>query len=251
MRSAIDVAKVWMRNKHVIDEWMADYGARTGKSREEIVADRKGHWVHDESAEKVAVIDGFELSACPIGGGEWRYTVVTPWDASEGLCDLDERDDTSATSFLGDVIAETSRVVPEDEPKPVVREKTPPQAPESTGEASKDSPKPVKEQRRGRPKGSRDSKPRKRRTKAEIASKEDGKAKRRTSTRKDGLVPYEKHVAWVPDGNGGYKCHEILLGGLLPQIIVAGKPTAIPSDAIVWPKGKKPRFDLFAMRKSG
>lgn len=98
----LDVATLWTHNHDVTEQWMADYGRRTGKSRVEIIAERQANWRHDARAQVVGVFDGFRLSACPHDGG-WRYTVVTAWGTSEGLCDTDVRDDARAIAYLSQV----------------------------------------------------------------------------------------------------------------------------------------------------
>lgn len=93
---------LWEHNRDVTEQWMADYGRRTGKGRVEIISERQANWRHDARAQVVGVFDGFRLSACPHDGG-WRYTVVTAWGMSEGLCDMAMRDDARTIAYLSQV----------------------------------------------------------------------------------------------------------------------------------------------------
>lgn len=103
--SARHIAEVWLHNKQVVDEWLDDYTSRTGVTREDAIADRQSHWVHDPTAEVVCKIDGYKLSVCQLKTNmAWRYTVVTPWGMSEGLIDHEVRVDLYAVKKLREVI---------------------------------------------------------------------------------------------------------------------------------------------------
>ena len=178
--NACELAKLWANNKWVIDDWIDDYGKRTGKSREDIVAERKAHWVHDESAESLGVHFGYEMSVIQLPSGKFGYTVVTPWDMSEGLCTIDERDDDHAWAFLLQVRARLDEATKEveNERRSSKKARAVADAAKTTKGVAKPKPEtkeepedePAPKRKRGRPKGSKDSKPRKRRTKAEIAA---------------------------------------------------------------------------------
>ena len=98
-------AALWKHNWDVVRDWALDYGKRMGKTLDEGMSERVAGWGHEESAERVGIIDGYDLTACQLESGEFRYTVVTPNRMNEGLCDLDERDDARAEMILRDVIA--------------------------------------------------------------------------------------------------------------------------------------------------
>ena len=103
--NATSRANLWKRNRTTVEQWMNDYGKRTGKSNDEIIAERQAHWIHDERARKVGNWEGYEMSVCPINGNQYRYTVVTPWGMNEGLCDLERRNDYAAAQNLFATIA--------------------------------------------------------------------------------------------------------------------------------------------------
>ena len=102
-----DLAEAWIHNRNVGLEHARDYGRRTGMTVDEVVAERQSHWVRDPRGEDVGTFSGYELHVCPFNGS-WRYTVVTPWGESEGLCDMAERDDDSSILRLGMVIGAIS-----------------------------------------------------------------------------------------------------------------------------------------------
>lgn len=243
MTSTTDLAALWERNKTVVDRWMDDYCARQGKTREDVIAKRKGSWFHDSSAEKIGMHHGYELSVICMGGNCWRYTVVTPWGMNEGLADLEPRDDAAAIARLAEVDAKMNERRHEDGQEPTKEEKTPPRASERTTEVSEVALMPTAKRGRGRPRGSKDRRPRKRRAKAEIVPNTAAANELPRRDKRWGLIPYDKNVAWVPNGDGVYEGYDIWLGGKYPQIIVSGEPRMIPRGAFVWPKGKKMVMD--------
>lgn len=196
MINAMALAALWRRNKAVNDEWMDDYSARTGLTREDVISERKARWVHDSSAEKLGTYQGYELSVIQIGMDKWRYTVITPWGMSEGLGDLKKRDDGAAVTHLTNVIKEMAALPDKNDRKPIERTKTPSPAPERTRTTRKTSPEPAPKRKKGRPKGSKDTKPRKGRTKAEEAPSRLSMGTIGTRITND--------VAWRPNGRGGY-----------------------------------------------
>lgn len=180
------LATIWARNRVIIDEWMDDYCARTGVTRDDVIEERKARWVHDESGVELGTYEGYELHTIHLGGGEWRYTVMTPWSTSEGLCDTPSRDDGYALRMLHEVnsmLPEAMVTVKAEREgkrraqavsdaakgtsKRTVRPKDEPNA-EKVVEKAHEEPKVAPRRGRGRPKGSKDSRPRTRRTKAQL-----------------------------------------------------------------------------------
>lgn len=86
------MANSWCYNRAVTYEWANRYAERTGLTLDDVMQDRLNNAIHDSSAEKIATIEGFELSVCPMGQ-MFRYTVLTPWMMHEGLIDRYGRDD--------------------------------------------------------------------------------------------------------------------------------------------------------------
>lgn len=105
--SADDIASRWLHDKAIVDDWIEDYSGRTGKTREEIVTERRSRWQHDGRESIICKIGGYGLYGIELEDG-WRYTVVTPWGMSEGLVDAPCRDDSTAMKLLADVIAGAS-----------------------------------------------------------------------------------------------------------------------------------------------
>lgn len=236
MLNAMALAALWRRNKAVNDEWVDDYCARTGSTREDVIAERKTRWIRDSSANKLGTYQGYELTTIQVGDGGWRYTVITPWGVSEGLGDLPTRDDDAAVARLTEVIKEMAVLPDKIDQKPTETKKTPPQAPERATEAHKTEPEPTSTRRRGRPKGSKDSKPRRRRTKTEMVS---DTPKTEPETGNGGLV-LSDNVAWIADSTGCYRSHEIWLGGGMPQVKIGNELVDLPMNALVWKRGPKP-----------
>ena len=122
--SAMEQARLWFDNMTTMEQWRADYGRRTGKTRAEIVEEQRSHEIHDERAFVVGTFNGFTLSGIEIED-RCRYTVRTPWDMNEGLVDTEERDDITAVMHLGVVTHEFSRLREESEPVTTVHDKNP------------------------------------------------------------------------------------------------------------------------------
>lgn len=152
MNDAMALAALWKRNKAVVGEWMDDYCTRTGSTHEDVIADRKAHWIRDSLAEKIGMFRGYELSVIQIGENCWRYTTITPWGTSEGLCDLNVRDDDATIAYLAEVDAKMDEEAARSDPKPIKMEKMPSRASERVIGTPKMDAKPTERRRRGRPK---------------------------------------------------------------------------------------------------
>jgi len=259
---AKSMADVWASNKTKDDRWVSDYGKRTGKPREQIVSERNANRFHDERAEVVGTYDGYRLSACMMGEfGLVRYTVETPWDLVEGLCDLGERNDDVAVERLLEVISEIPEALENEHERPNIPPKAakspvkdvkasqkPRQAAgkatttsKSTKTVEPDAKKPAQSRRRGRPVGSRDSAPRKRRTKAEMAA---GVAKHAVKTpilNENGLRS-SNQVAWIIGDDGRYHPFDVWYGESWLQVEIDGNFVDMPVDAILSPKNERPKL---------
>jgi len=108
--NAMEQARLWFDNITTMEQWRADYGRRTGKTRAEIIEEQRSFEIHDERAFVVGKFDGFTMSGIEMRPGTYRYTVRTPWDVNEGLIDTEGRDDGVAFDFFADVVSEFSRL---------------------------------------------------------------------------------------------------------------------------------------------
>lgn len=242
MINAMALAALWRRNKAINDEWMDDYCARTGLTREDAIAERKARWIHDDSANKLGTYQGYELSVIQIGGDKWRYTVITPWGMSEGLGDLQKRDDGAATTHLTNVIKEMAALPDKNDRKPTKMKKTPPSDAVRVMRASETSPEPAPKRKRGRPSGSRDTKPRKRRANAK--GSEDVPSRLPMSTIGTRIT---NDVAWRPNGHGDYDPLPVWVYEGHEFVVIDGWFVDIPSDCVRSDDGRTPDAVLRAL----
>jgi hypothetical protein len=194
----------WARNKVITDEWIDDYTKRENMTYENVMEARRSRWTRDDKAEGIGKHIGYELSVLKLDGDTYRYTVITPWQMSEGLCDTNGRDDDFAIKLLHEVdelmLEATETVRNERKKAKVVADsaKTTAKATAKPKDEPKDEPKPAPKRGRGRPKGSKDSTPRKRRTKAEInaatASDEPKTAPKASPTRTKSTRPKKRRT---------------------------------------------------------
>ncbi len=272
MSPAWVMAEIWACNLRNDIKWFRSYGKRTGATHDEIFAERMGYTNTDVSWTPLGIFEGYRLYKAKVIKGDlnWMYIVITPYANEQTLCHLIEPDDAKATAYLKEVLKEIKAIFTPNDQKSVETKKTP--SAEATGSrAASDEPvkaatktekvekepetpskaerKPVetktdvterpRTRSKGRPKGSRDSKPRRRRTKAEMAADRANETQNVGIDLTNGPVPADND-AWIPDNDGKYRRYDVWYGGSWLQIRIDGEFVDLPANAVLSEKNVRP-----------